>query len=180
MTALEFKEKWALHSEKWSELRIFPKNQVDNLDIDDFDKQFLYLSGLPFGCAPFINFGDFKNTILERLIDVYNLDDSFNGLYIIGSDGSGDPICVQDKTGEIVILNHDNDFDETFMSSSLRQMAEFICLVREGYSKITEKYGIDAAWNEGEAMDLKSIYREKLRAIDPEAIEDGFWSLQFT
>jgi hypothetical protein len=178
MTALEFKEKWILEED--DELKIFPKSQVDNLDIDDFDKQFLYLSGLPFSCAPFISFGDFENTILERLIDVYNLDNTFDGLYVIGNDGSGDPICVQDKTGEIVILNHDNDFDEIFMSSSLHQMAEFIFLVREGYYAITEKYGIDAAWNEGEATDLKNIYREKLRAIDPDAIEDGFWSLQFT
>ncbi len=181
MTALEFKEKWILEEDdEWSALKIFPKNQVDNLDIDDFDKQFLYLSGLPYSCIPFISFGKFEDTKLEKLVDKYDLDDSFDELYIIGSDGSGDPICVQDKTGEVFILNHDNDFDEMFMSSSLHQMAEFIFLVREGYSAITEKYGVDAAWNEGEAMDLKNIYREKLRGIDSVAIEYGFWSLQFT
>jgi SUKH-4 immunity protein len=140
----------------------------------------LYLSGLPYSCIPFIGFGKFKEPKLEKLVNVYDLDDSFESLYVIGKDGSGDPICVEEITGKIFVLNHDNGFEEMFMNNSLHQLAEFILLVREGCSAITEKYGVDAAWNEGEAMDLKNIYREKLRTIDPEAIEDGFWSLQLT
>lgn len=177
MTSKEFKEKWILTD---NDLHLFTKASVDNLDIAESEKEFLYLSGLPSNCAPFIGFGDSGNPKLEKLADVWDLDSSFVNLFIIGSDGSGDPICVENRSGKILTFNHDEDFEEIFMNSSLHQLAEFLLLTREGISMIRAKYDSDAIWDESRATEIKKVYRDKFAKVDANAIGDGkFWDCIF-
>ena len=42
----------------------------------------------------------------------------------IGSDGSGNPIAINEAAcGEVVYLDHDNRFEHVFMNSSVGQLA---------------------------------------------------------
>jgi hypothetical protein len=51
------------------------------------------------------------------------------GPYVmIGSDGAGNPICVEQGTGHVILLDHENNFvTRQFVNSSVRQLAE--CLL---------------------------------------------------
>jgi hypothetical protein len=174
MTASQFREGWIIEKDN---LRVFPENQVNKLRIDELDKQFLYLSGLPYTCAPYIGFGDLNDTKLEKLMDLWDLDLSFDNLYQIGHNGSGDPICIEDNTGRILVFNHDADFEEMLINNSLHQLAEILLLTRETISTIIQTYDSDAVWDENKAIEIKENYKEKLRVIDPTTAEQGvFWS----
>ena len=47
---------------------------------------------------------------------------------MIGSDGAGNPICVEQTTGSVIVLNHEDGFrSRQFVNSSVPQLAE--CLL---------------------------------------------------
>lgn len=181
MNALDFKKKWCNPEKEFqSELNVFPKDQVLSLDLSISEKEFLYLSGLPSSCAPFLSFGDYKNTQLKKLKDEWNLDDSFDELYVIGSTGSGDPICIDSQTGFITFFNHDNDFEEIFINSSLEQLAKFLLIARDGISEVTSQYPLDTVWDASIQLDAKQKYKQMFMLADIKVFEEkGFWSGMF-
>jgi len=76
---------------------------------------------------------------------------------VIGSDGAGNPICVEQGTGAVVLLDHEDRFrTRHFVNSSVRQLAE--CLL--------------AYMGEEQPERLLAA----LQAIDPTAVaERSFW-----
>ena len=76
---------------------------------------------------------------------------------MIGSDGAGNPICIEQATGAVVLLDHEDRFRTVEpVNSSVRQLAE--CLL--------------AYMGEGEPERFRSAVRD----IDPAAIIEGsFW-----
>jgi hypothetical protein len=76
---------------------------------------------------------------------------------MIGSDGAGNPVCVEQGTGTVVPLDHENGFRTPhFVNSSVRQLAE--CLLAYMGEQDPERF------------------RAAVRSIDPAALAAGsFW-----
>lgn len=79
---------------------------------------------------------------------------------VIGSDGAGNPICVEEDTGSVILLDHEDNFrTRQFVNSSVRQLGE--CLL--------------AYMGEKDAIRFKAA----LTSIDAEALRDGsFWAYE--
>jgi hypothetical protein len=79
---------------------------------------------------------------------------------MIGSDGAGNPICIEAGSGQIWLLDHEDRFQtRTFVNSSVSQLAE--CLL--AYMGETDPESFKAA----------------LDRIDPSALEHAaFWSYE--
>jgi hypothetical protein len=75
----------------------------------------------------------------------------------IGSDGAGNPLCVERGTEAVVLLDHEDRFStRLFINSSVRQLAE--CLLAYLGEQDPERF------------------RAAVRAIDPVAMAQGsFW-----
>ena len=76
---------------------------------------------------------------------------------MIGSDGAGNPICVEQGTGAVVLLDHEDRFlTRQFVNSGVSQLAE--CLLAYMGERDPERF------------------RGVVRAIDPAALaERSFW-----
>jgi hypothetical protein len=76
---------------------------------------------------------------------------------VIGSDGAGNPICVEQDTGAVVLLDHEDRFlTRQFVNSGVRHLAE--CLLAYLGERQPDRF------------------RVAVQAIDPEALaERSFW-----
>jgi hypothetical protein len=85
---------------------------------------------LPASAAPFLTFAELSQ--MPRVQDVFNLEGwpeeelaKLEPYRMIGSDGAGNPICVERETGLIWLLDHDVLFQtRQFVNSSIGQLAE--------------------------------------------------------
>jgi hypothetical protein len=122
-----YKKYW---SDKDETLLTYSPIQVDETKVDGDTFSFLTSWGLPSQAAPFLSFDLIQEGKLWTPNQVFKID--FEGLdsyLMIGSNGSGDPICIDTSQGnEIVYLNHDNYFERIFINKSVLQFA--ICLIK--------------------------------------------------
>ena len=104
--------------------------QLSNPRLSKATIDFLITCGLPESCAPGLSFDNYNELTIPTPNEVFKIDnDELNDFLMIGSNGSGDPVCIDSKNeNEIVYLNHDNDFEKIFMNSSAQKLAE--CIIR--------------------------------------------------
>lgn len=95
---------------------------------------------------------------------------AFGRYRIIGGNGSGDPVCLDEATpGEIVYLNHDNKFRRVLMASSVFSLAECLLELRD----LVEQAGSDT--ERVPAQDYDALLA-RFRAIDTASSGKGcFW-----
>jgi hypothetical protein len=131
----------------------FSPDRAAALHIPDSDRAFLTDSGLPAAAAPFLSFGPDSESALMPL-------DGFADSVMIGHNGSGDMICVdQSDGGAVVYYNHDNRMQRVFINSSLSQFARSLC----AYSSLSRTKDADA-------------FRAAMSEIDAAAIaRASFW-----
>jgi len=131
----------------------FPVARAAALRIPDADRAFLTDSGLPEDAAPFLSFGLDAERALMPL-------DEFPGSIMIGHNGCGDAICVdQADGGAVVYYNHDNHMERILMSSSVYTFAASLC----AYSSFMRTKDADA-------------FRLEISTIDQAACGPGsFW-----
>jgi hypothetical protein len=81
---------------------------------------------------------------------------------VIGGDGAGNPICLEEPGGTVVLLDHEDRFHtRQFVNSSIPQLAE--CLL--------------AYLGEEKA----SSFQPAVQAIDPAALKEGaFWQCELS
>ncbi|AXY73556.1 hypothetical protein D3H65_05990 [Paraflavitalea soli] len=109
------------------------KYQLSQLNIPRLlstTKDYLIYGGLPDSCAPGLSFEACVFEVIPSPNEVFNIDlDELDDYLMIGSNDSGDPICIDlIHENEVVFLNHDNDFESVFMNSSIQQLVE--CMIR--------------------------------------------------
>lgn len=102
-------------------------------------KTFLIEGGLPESAAPFLSFYLQDGDGLINTAEQWRLNSNFADFWSIGSNGSGDPICIK-KNEEIVYLNHDNHFQETFINSSVRHLAGCLLVYRQMIEELNDGY----------------------------------------
>ena len=92
--------------------------------------RFLMDAGLPRQCAPFLSF----DALLDGPRELAHLCDGATaaGLYVIGYDGAGNPLCLDSNLNwEVTHLDHEDDFQtRTFVASSIFTLANALVLIQ--------------------------------------------------
>lgn len=149
----------------------FRKKYLESLAIANEDKEFLAQAGLPSSAAPFLSFTAPKSGELPTVADQWKQPVEFRRYRVIGSDGAGNPIAIdEERKGEVVLLDHEDKFACTFMNTSVRHLAESLLAYRDLIAS-------DGLTEEGvlPAKALKQLHQQ-LKKIDPAALKPGcFW-----
>lgn len=136
-----------------------PSAILDNRAFPSNAARFLFDVGLPGSCAPYLSFDDVARGPLS-LVSQYGTHQFSSAdasrlaqFFVIGSDGAGNPLCVDaSRDGEVVMLDHEDGFrTRTFVASSVVTLAEALLLVQ------TKPH---------------SEFVARLRSFDPRAAED--------
>ena len=99
--------------------------------------RFLVEAGLPRSCAPFLSFDAVARGPLP-LVQLYGVHQfsqpdasRLAAFYVLGSDGAGNPLCLDAaRGGEVVMLDHEDRFrTRTFVASSVATLAEALLIV---------------------------------------------------
>jgi SUKH-4 immunity protein len=118
--------------QRLSEFIQFPDSLVQGLNISQSDKSILLTSGLPKAASPFLSFGLSPDRILQPLGNAWGLPNSYNRFKMIGHNGSGDMICIDEANqGSIVYLNHDRNMQVVVINSNVTTLAECLCIFAE-------------------------------------------------
>lgn len=156
------------------ELLTFERSALERLNINPEQINFLTEIGLPRDAAPFLTF----ENELQTLNEIYGLDEpEFLTKIVIGSDGAGDPICIELTNQRIYACDHEDDFEPRFMNSGVSELFKFLSLFKSFAEQLINDKGedafIDANFTDYELLELTS----KLRFIDPTALEPStFWN----
>ena len=133
--------------------------------------------GLPDSAPPFVSF-DRKE--LKTIREVYSTDHSNDKFLVdIGSDGAGNPICIDTQNDcEIVALDHEDNFSARFVNTSVQELFAFLTIYKEFGDKLREARGddafIDSNFTDDELNELIGL----LNRVDKKALADGgtLWS----
>ena len=140
----------------------YPAEAVGRLQIGEAARAILIDSGLPRSAPPFLSFGfRDQSDLLKPLGQVSGPPDARYDRYrMIGFNGSGDMICVDEEDrGAVVYLNHDNNMEVVLMNSDVEKLAECLCVFAESKRR--------KDW---------VACRDSISRIDPRAIKDQtFW-----
>ena len=164
MKAQDFAIRWITED---NNLQPFDSERIDSLKISDQSKEFLKI-GLPSDAAPFLSFSNSDDANLQPVNEVWDLPVEFENYKIIGSNGYGDPICINENDHSVVYLNHDDEFGYVYMNSSVEQLAHFLLIIRNFIDKV----------NSCRQAELTSILKETLSEmieIDKTAMAEGSW-----
>jgi hypothetical protein len=172
ITPQQFKESW--ERQEYEHLVSFPQQSIEDVRLPADTRAFLVEVGLPEAAAPFLNFKPPKSGTLQRVSVVWCQPSTFGRYRMIGSNGSGDPVCLDEEAGgQVVYLNHDNDFQRVLMASSVITLAASLLQVRDF---ILESGGLSSMTAAGSFEPLVA----RLRSIDPAVCgEDGYWQQEF-
>lgn len=125
-------------------LYTYKPSQLDNLPLSKATINFLVNCGLPDSCAPGLSFDNCNASTIPTPNQIFDIDidiEELNDFLMIGSNGSGDPICIDLKNeNEIVYLNHDNGFERIHMNSSIHQFTECVIRYREFHDSLDPRF----------------------------------------
>lgn len=175
ISANEFIRRWT--KEEDEPLVTFTDEAIKDITISENIKLFLKTAGLPESAAPFLSFEELKSTPLASVSKEWGLPEEYERYKIIGSNGSGDPVCIDiNESSSIVYLNHDNYFKRVFINSSIPQLAESLLLFRDFVHKVQKEYGEDAYLDNRIPDNLIHWLYDELKKIDEYSVDlDGLW-----
>lgn len=106
-------------------LQVADFQQIDELNINQNTLTFLTKWVLPSSAAPFLSFSEISEGEILSVNMFFNLDwPELDSFLVIGTNGSGDPICIDKNLEEkIVYLNHDNDFERIYINQDVYKLA---------------------------------------------------------
>jgi SUKH-4 immunity protein len=114
-----------------------PRTILSDSTFPEAAARFLVEAGLPRSCAPFLTFDAVARGPLP-LVQFYGAHQfrppdvsRLATFYVLGSDGVGNPLCLDSaRGGEVVMLDHEDGFrTRTFVSSSVATLAEALLIV---------------------------------------------------
>ena len=140
-------------------------------------RAFLLTAGLPRIAPPFLTFDPPKPRPLPTVAELYPPpDDALNRYWSLGSDGEGNPICLEDGTGQVVLLEHDNHFARVFVNRSVPAFAKSLLVHQRFCTQVMERYGSMAFLNGDYSAESVQRLKEQFAEIDAGAVEPGcFW-----
>jgi SUKH-4 immunity protein len=106
----------------------YTAEQLNDPRLLEITIKFLVECGMPESCAPMLSFDNWgKNTIPSLKNSFHRVFDWLDNYLHIGDNNSGDPICIDLNNNSIIYLNHDSNFELSFINSSIEKLAE--CLI---------------------------------------------------
>ncbi|MEJ7577918.1 MAG: SUKH-4 family immunity protein [Pyrinomonadaceae bacterium] len=163
MKPSEFIERWHAEDEPEPLLRFTPQSLV-GVSLYAESLSFLLEAGLPAAAAPFLTFEVPEEVSLPTAAEAWQLPEAYSCFRVIGFNGSGDPLCLDESAaGAVVHLNHDNEFERVLMNSSVPQLAESLLVFRSFVQG-------------GASAELEAWCIEELRRVDEAAwVLSSFW-----
>lgn len=165
-------------------LQVVDLRHVEKIDIDQYTLTFLTSWGLPSSTAPFLSFRELTKGEILSVNIFFNLDwPELDSFLVIGTNGSGDPICIDKSVSEeIVYLNHDNDFERFYINKDIYKFAnsliryhQFISLLIDNSNptyerkKFTdesfEEFKSDFLTIDDTSLDVNSFWSSELDAL---------------
>ena len=176
LTSDEFRKRWLSDGDSDS-LVMFPTTVLVDVAIPHESKSFLTNGGLPESAAPFLDFRVPDHGALQNVAEMWQLPPDYNRFRVIGFNGSGDPICIDESLcGQVVYLNHDFDFHRVLINSSVPQLAESLLAFRHLIRETQRRNGEDAYLDGDVPRDLQQWLLDEIIRIDPAAAHaDCFW-----
>ena len=169
----EFLDKW---NKDIYPLVEYDANILDLLKLNEDAKEFLIKAGLPDSAAPFLNFVSSAKGGAVRFNEKDKVGEEFSKYIYLGFTGNGDPICVIEETGRMVYLDHEDNYSERHINSSIHQFAESILEYAEFVKKIKQVNGRKAFLDRKAPSDLLEWISLKLQDIDSKSLnEKCFW-----
>ncbi|MGC3966000.1 MAG: SUKH-4 family immunity protein [Pirellulales bacterium] len=153
----------------------FSATAVRRLSLAAADANWLTEIGLPRSAAPYIDFGGKHVIEIPTAADMWRIPNA-SQYYVIGSNGSGDPVAIDTASqGQVVYLNHDDNFCRVFINSSVLQLAEslvaYVQLIRETQAV----NGPDAFLDGNVPPTTQTKFAAAMSNIDSAAIHEGLW-----
>ena len=154
----------------------FSAECVGRLRIAGNAKRFLIRAGLPKSAAPFLTFDNPGMPPFLTVPEVYTGAAVPPRYKVIGEDGGGGPICIdEDGKGTVVVLDCENGFRRTFVNSSIPRFAESLLAYRSFIAEVQRKGGDEAWLEERIPLECVASLRQALSRIDPSVLRKGFW-----
>ncbi|MBN9421325.1 MAG: SUKH-4 family immunity protein [Candidatus Accumulibacter sp.] len=177
VTPHDFKAFWEANG---GELTAFPESTFVGVNISQEAKTFLRNAGMPSSAAPFLTFNAPKTGSLPTVAEAWGVGDKFSRHYIIGFNGSGDPIAIS-PMGPVVCLNHDFGFAEVYINQDISVLAETLLQCSQLIKRTLEIAGPGAYLNGLVPTNLKTEFIEFLQETDPLALHnDAMWAVEIS
>ncbi len=171
METLQILKYWADQKEVPN---VYKSSQLNNPRLAQDTIEFLLECGLPNQAAPCLNFNSNYLSNIPTVNEWFEINfEGLNDYVVIGSNGSGDPVCIDLKKGnEIVFLNHDNDFERIFINSSIKKFAN--CLIVYAEFIITTNASVSSNYLNGNFNheEFKKL-KEDLYNIDSNCLDNN-------
>lgn len=164
---------------KSDELYKFDVHDISGKGLNEAAAGFLSIVGLPTSAAPFLSFAGDSERELDNISDIYETEEDRHRYFLgIGSDGAGDPVCLDLRNEcQVVTLNHEEDFEPTFMNSSVSELFQFLTLYKRFVEEVIRENGedafLDANFTDSQYEELKKA----MEAVDNKALRTNtFWA----
>ena len=145
---------------------------LDGVPLDGEDRRLLTEVGLPDSAAPFLEF----SSGLGLLGHLRKADAAPTGTsqYVeIGTNGSGDPICLAGDTGSVAYLNHDQGYEAVLVNSSVGRLAECLLAFRALVRASLRENGREAYLDGDFSIAALDLARSVVGSVDPVCLRPG-------
>jgi len=171
MSSNEFIKDWTQDGDK---LFYFENSYVESLS--ESTKLFLKTVGLPDRAAPYLSFSSKTFLPVDQVWKHKNM--GLENYLLLGSDGAGSPICL-DKNENVVLLDHETDFEVVFMNSSVKELAYSLLRYKQFINDILQRLGPDALLDGKYTLQEINNLQQDLLVIDKTALgEKSFWAIE--
>ena len=157
----------------------FDKHDLSDKGANEETVDFLSAVGLPTSAAPFLSFVGDSEKDLSSIFDTFETGEDRHKYFLsIGSDGAGDSVCIDlQNECQVVTLNHEENFEPTFINSSVKELFQFLTLYKRFVEEIIRVNGedafIDATFTDIQYEKLKKA----MEAADRKALmNNNFWA----
>jgi hypothetical protein len=169
-------------NDNFGKIIVYSADRIDKFGFNHSTATFLKTLGLPKDAAPFLSFSNDNDEIYEgflKLTDYFDfLEPDFEKYIVIGSTGNGDEIVIDIKDDCMIkILDHEDNFTEEFVNSSIDKFANGLFLYQEFIETIIMENGEDAFINFNYSDNQINDLKQKMISNDKDSMNPGcFWN----
>ena len=163
MTPKEFKTKW-----NPDEISGWIEHDLSNINFNTKTMKFLK-NGLPENVAPYLSF--------DPKVEIFN-----DGLYGIGSDGAGNPIAIDSKNNDIIVLlDHELGFKPIQkINKNVIELSKCLLEFKTFIEQINFEFGEDGFYESKFTERHISELKKQFKKINPNMFsESEFWENEF-
>ena len=181
MTAEEFKKAWL--TDEYDEWTDIAANELAKTDLSANTVAFLS-HGFPEDAAPYLSFGYRSFDGIIHNMDSYEpyswneLGPTAKSYWIFGSDGAGNPICLDASNGDrVTLLDHESGFTlMDIINTDVSELASCLLSYKKFINMVNEKYGEDGFFDIKYTKQDVDILKGNFKEINENIFEESsFW-----